>query len=40
MDRKHCGEKGENAGFQHFHFFQQFFQKAYFSGLLKVGIVW
>ena len=32
--------KGENAGFQHFLLFQQCFQKAIFSGSLKVGILW
>ena len=32
--------KGENAGYQHFHLFQQWFQKASFPGSLKVGIVW
>ena len=32
--------KGENAGHQHFLLFPQCFQKVYFSGLLKVGIVW
>ena len=32
--------KGENAGSQHFLLFPQCFQKAYFSGSLKVGIVW
>ena len=32
--------KGENAGFQHFLLFQQCFQKASLSGLLKVRIVW
>ena len=31
--------KGENAGFQHFLLFPQCFQKASFSGSLKVGIV-
>ena len=30
----------ENAGDRHFLLFQQFFQKTYFSGSLKVGIVW
>ena len=29
--------KGENAGYQHFLLFPQCFQKAFFSGLLKVG---
>ena len=32
--------KGENAGYQHFLLFPQYFQKAIFSGSLKVGIVW
>ena len=32
--------KGENAGYQHFLLFPQCFQKATFSGSLKVGIVW
>ena len=32
--------KGENAGFQHLLLFPQCFQKATFSGSLKVGIVW
>ena len=31
--------KRENAGYQLFLLFPQFFQKAFFSGLLKVGIV-
>ena len=31
--------KGENAGYQHFLPFPQCFQKAFYSGLLKVGIV-
>ena len=31
--------KGENAGFQHFLFFPQYFQKASFLGLLKVQIM-
>ena len=31
---------GENTGYQHFLLFPQCFQKATFSGLLKVGIVW
>ena len=31
--------KGENAGNQHFLLFPKSFQKAFFSGLLKVGIV-
>ena len=32
--------KGENAGFQHFLLFPQCFQKASYSGSLKVVIVW
>ena len=32
--------KGENAGYQHFLLFPVCFQKACFSGSLKVGIVW
>ena len=32
--------KEENAGYQHFLLFPQSFQKATFSGSLKVGIVW
>ena len=32
--------KGENAGYQHFLNFPQCFQRAFFSGSLKVGIVW
>ena len=32
--------KGENAGYQHFLLLPQCFQKASFSGLLKVGFVW
>ena len=32
--------KGENAGYQHFLLFSQCFQKASFSGSLKVKIVW
>ena len=31
--------KGENAGYQHFLLFSQCFQKASFSGSLKVGNV-
>ena len=31
--------KGENAGHQHFLLFPQCFQKAFFTGSLKVGIV-
>ena len=32
--------KGENAGHQHFLLFPQCFQKAFSSGVLKVGIMW
>ena len=33
--------KGENAGYQHFLLFPQFFfQRASFSGSIKVGIMW
>ena len=32
--------KGENAGYQHFLLFQQYFLKASFSRSLKVTIVW
>ena len=32
--------KGENAGYQHFLLFPQYFQKATFSRPLKVGILW
>ena len=32
--------KGEYAGYQHFLFFPQCFQKAFFLGSLKVAIVW
>ena len=32
--------KGENAGYQHFLLFPQCFQEAFYSGVLKVGIVW
>ena len=32
--------KGENAGYQHFLLFPQCFQKASFSGSLKVWTVW
>ena len=32
--------KEENAGKQHFLHFKQCFQKAYFSGSLKIRIVW
>ena len=33
-------EKGENAGYKYFLLVPQCFEKATFSGLLKVGIVW
>ena len=33
-------EKGENAGYQHFLLFPQYFPKPSFSESLKVGIVW
>ena len=33
-------EKGENAGYWRFLFFTHYFQKAFFQGSLKVGIVW
>ena len=32
--------KGQNAGYQHFLLFPQHFQKAPYSGSLKVWIVW
>ena len=32
--------KGEHAGYQHVLLFQQCFQRNYFSGPLKAGIVW
>ena len=32
--------KGENAGYQHFLLFPQCFQKASYTGSLKVGIMW
>ena len=32
--------KGENAGYQHFLLFSHVFQKAYYTGSLKVKIVW
>ena len=32
--------KEENAGYQHFLLFPQCFQRAFFLGSLKVGIVW
>ena len=37
---KDIAGKGENAGDQLFHLFQQCFQKFTFLGLLKVGFVW
>ena len=36
---ENIAEKGENAGYQHFLLSPQCFQKASFSGSLKVGIV-
>ena len=33
-------EKGESAGYQHFHLFPQCFQRACRPGLFKVQIVW
>ena len=33
-------EKGENAGNQHFLLFPQCFQRAFYPGSLKVGMVW
>ena len=32
--------KGENAGDQHFLLFPQCFQRTFYPGSLKVGIVW
>ena len=32
--------KGGNAGYQYYLLFPQCFQKAFYSGSLKVGIVW
>ena len=32
--------KGENAGYQHFLLSPHCFQKAFFPGWFKVGIVW
>ena len=32
--------EGENAGYQQFLLFPQCFRKAFYSGSLKVGIVW
>ena len=40
MGRKHCGEKGENTGYQHFLSFPQCFLKPPCLGSLKVRIVW
>ena len=37
---ENIGEKGENAGFQHFLLFLTVFSIGIFSGLLKVWIVW
>ena len=37
---KYIVGKGENAGYQHFLLFQQCFQKAFCSRLLKSGTVW
>ena len=37
-DRKHCW-KEENAGYQHFLIFQQYFQEVPLSGSLKVKIM-
>ena len=31
---------GENAGYQHFLLLPQCFQRAFYQGLLRVGIVW
>ena len=32
--------KGENASYRHFILFSQCLQRTFFSGVLKVGIVW
>ena len=32
--------KGENTAYQHFLLFPQYFQKAFYSGSLKVRTVW
>ena len=37
---ENIARKGENAGYQHFLLFPQCLQKAFYSGSLKVGIVW
>ena len=37
---ENIGGKGENAGYKHFLLIHQYFQKASFSGSLKVVIVW
>ena len=37
---KNIVRKREKTGYYHFLLFPQCFQKAYFSGSLKVGIVW
>ena len=38
--RKHCGEKGENAGHQHFLLFpHNVFMIPYFQGLLNFGLL-
>ena len=37
VQRENIMGKGENAGYQHFPLYQQCFQKASFSGSLKVG---
>ena len=39
IGRKHCGKR-RNADYHHFLLFPQCFQKAFFSGSLKVRIVW
>ena len=33
-------EKGENAGYQHFLLFPRCFQRGFYPGSLKFGIVW
>ena len=38
--RKYCGEKGENAGDQHFLLLLQSFQKPFLYRSLKLEIVW
>ena len=37
--KKHCGNRRKNAGNQHFFPLPQCFQKAYYTGLLKVVIM-